>query len=202
MKYSLRLNGMKTFSTWCIVVVGFAVVLAGCSTGGDKKSVTPTAGSQVTVAGEASKPPAKSTGTAATEASKPAELTDENAQIVSDGLCQMLAPDGWVDDGTGRGTTSGGHRFVLFGGRLTSSTSWAAAINVVATPTSGRSIASIDKSDLSIRANFADDRGFEYRERFDSTYCDLTVSSASGPISQDERAYWDAIIESIEPVAT
>ena len=175
------------------------LVLAGCSTGGDKK-VTPATSSLVTVTATSGTGP-KATVAATSGTAKPVELTAANAQFVSDGLCQMLAPEGWVDDGTGRGTTAAGARFVLFGGRLTSSTSWATAINVVATPTSGRSIASIDKNDLSIRAVDADDRGFAYRERFDSIYCDLTVSSASMPISQHERAYWDAIIESIAKAA-
>ncbi len=182
---------------WALVALLFAVVVVACSTS-DDEGETPTSTPQpsaTSAPAELTVPPIATTGVPAT-----IELTDANAQIVTDGICQVLVPDGWVDDGTGRGTTSGGHRFVLFGGRLTTSTSWATAINVVATPASGRTISSVEKTDDSILALFADDRGFEYRERFDSIYCDLTVSSVSRPISPDERAYWDAVIESIEPV--
>lgn len=90
---------------------------------------------------------------------------------------------------------------MLFGGRLTTSTSWATAINVVASACLGSNHL-IGRTDDSILALFADDRGFEYRERFDSIYCDLTVSSASNAIAETDRAYWDVIIGSIGPVQT
>lgn len=182
---------------WAVMALFFSIAVVACSTG-DDEGETPTSTPQP----RSTSAPAEPTDAPTSTSEVPATiaLTDANAQIVTDGVCTALVPDGWVDDGTGRGTTSGGHRFVLFGGRLTTSTSWATAINVVATPTSGRTIASVERSDDSILALFADDRGFEYRERFDSTYCDLTVSSAGKAISPEERAFWDAIIGSIGPV--
>lgn len=175
-----------------VVVVSLSViVLAGCTTDDDETDPTlPT--SAPTTAALVTPPPGATV--------PPADLSDANGQVVSDGLCQMLIPDGWVDDGTGRGTTSSGARYTLFGGRLRSDADWERAGDVVATPGAGRTIVSLDRSKDRVVATFGEDRGFEARLRFDDRYCDVTVSSAVRAIPAAERAYWDAIIESIARV--
>lgn len=126
-------------------------------------------------------------------------LTQINGQAISDGICLAVIPDGWVDDGTGRGATTGGGRFVLFGGRVTNDAAWQAAANAVATPAAGREVASEERTADTIHVVFADGRGFEFRKLFGNRYCDLTVTS-SRPFSPEEQAIWPAILDTLEPV--
>jgi hypothetical protein len=156
------------------------VVFAGCSTSDDESSDATSTTGQAT----ATRPPA---------------LSSVSGQTISDGLCQVTIPDGWVDDGTGRGNSAGGHRFELFGGRVTNDAAWQAVSQVVATPRAGRTIAAIEQNTDSVHAIFDNDEGFAYRARFDTIYCDFSVTSMSGPIAESERAAWPEIIGSIAP---
>lgn len=185
---------IKWAGSWMVAILLLGFVLSACSTG-DDEGETPTAAGVGSTATTETNHPTNPPGT-----TEPANLTDANGQSISDGLCLALIPDGWVDDGTGRGTTTGGHRFVLFGGRVSSDADWERAVEIVGTPTAGRSVASIEREDDSIYVVYAGDLGFEYRQRFDTRYCDLTVSSSSRPISEAERAFWPVIIESLTPV--
>jgi hypothetical protein len=167
--------------------------LAGCTTSDDEGD-PPTEPAGATSTATSSRP-TKTVASATGEA-----LSDANGQSISDGVCQALIPDGWVDDGTGRGSTSSGGRFVLFGGHILGDAEWQTASNFVATPAAGRTIASLERTSDSIHVVFGDDRGFEYRKRFGNRYCDLAVSSLSRPIPPEEQAYWPAVIESLKPV--
>jgi hypothetical protein len=180
-------------STLAVLCLMLTLLLSACATGDDEKSDEPTpAGSGPTATASADEP------TRVASTVEPEDLSDVNGQIISDGLCQALIPDGWVDDGTGRGTTTSGGRFVLFGGRAATDSDWERAADVVGTPTAGRAIDSLEREDDAVRALFAEDRGFEYRKRFDTLYCDLTVTSGKA-VPETERAFWDAIIESLKP---
>jgi hypothetical protein len=167
-----------------VMAVLFAFTVAGCSTDDDEgEEPTQTAAPTATVQPSAT---AGSQGLV-------------SGQAISDGICLAVIPDGWVDDGTGRGSTNGGGRFVLFGGSVASDAAWQAAVNVVATPTANRSIASLEQTADSIHVTFADGRGFEYRQRFGNRYCDLTVTRST-PFTPEEQAVWPAIIDTLAPV--
>jgi hypothetical protein len=169
------------------------LALASCATNDDEGD-TPTAPDGRTP----TQAPARPTPTVAATL-PPATLSAANGNTISDGVCRALVPEGWVDDGTGRGTTSGGHRFVLFGGRVRNDAEWNAATDIVATPTAGKTVASIERTVDSIHVVYGDDRGFEFRKRFGDRYCDFSVASNSRSISPEERAFWSAVIGSIEP---
>jgi hypothetical protein len=177
---------------WSVIVALIAVLgTAGCTTEDDEgDEPTPTAGASATSA-------ADPTATSASTETAGAQ-TQINGQAISDGVCLAVIPDGWVDDGTGRGTTSDGGRFVLFGGRVLNDAAWQSAVNAVATPSAGRAVASDERTADMIHVVYADDRGFEYRKRFGNRYCDLSVTS-SRPISAEAQAIWPAILETLEP---
>jgi hypothetical protein len=125
-------------------------------------------------------------------------LTDANSQQISDGICQALIPDGWVDDGTGHGTTASGARYVLFGGVISSDAEWQAALAAVATPAAGRTIAQSSSGSSSIRVTYSGGKGFDFRKRFANRYCDFSVYRATGAIPASEQALWDPILATLE----
>jgi hypothetical protein len=142
---------------WSVVLTLIVVLgTAGCTTDDDEgDEATLPAGASAT---HATNPAATSVSTETAGAQ-----TQINGQAISDGVCLAVIPDGWVDDGTGRGTTSDGGRFVLFGGRVANDAAWRAAVNVVATPAAGRAIASDERTAETIHSVYADDLGFELR---------------------------------------
>jgi hypothetical protein len=179
-----------------LFLVGFA--LSACSTNddeGDQRTSNPAPTATLV----ASVPTTVTATGAAPTNGAVATLTDASGQQISDGVCRATIPDGWVDDGTGRGTTNSGARFTLFGSMLAGDAAWRAALDVVATPTTGRLIASTQRTVASIRVDFADNRGFEYRARFGDRYCDVYVYRTTGPVPDQERAVWDAVIASLGP---
>jgi hypothetical protein len=184
--------------------LGLALVLvfglSGCTLHDDEGD-TPTAVSRpastsTPTAASGAKPSATTTGT------KPAgtALTDANGQQISDGVCQALIPDGWVDDGTCHGTTASGARYVLFGVIISTDSEWQAAQAIIATPAAGRTIAHVSQDASSIRVTYTGDKGFEYRKRFGDRYCDFTVYRASGAVPADELAVWDQVLATLGPV--
>ncbi len=187
-------RGLERVGSWAFIALVIATLLSACSTGDDEGDTPAPSNAAATATTGAGQP------TSTTGALPPADLTDINGQLISDGLCQALIPDGWVDDGTGRGTTASGGRFVLFGGRVSSDADWERSVEIVSTPAAGGAIGSIEREDDSIYVTYTGDLGFEVRRRFGSQYCDLTVSSSTKPIPEGERAFWPAIIESLRPV--
>ena len=177
-----------------VLSVVLTLALTGCTTA-DDEGETPTAVNGQTPTQTQAQP------TASTQATlPPATLSAANGNTISDGVCQAIIPEGWVDDGTGRGTSSGGHRFVLFGGRVRSDAEWNAAAEIIATPAAGRTVASLERTEDTIHVVYGDGRGFEFRKRFGDRYCDFSVTSAFSPISSEEQAYWPAVIANLAPV--
>jgi hypothetical protein len=182
------------------------VVLAGCSSDDDENDETPTS-VPVTLApatSAAGGQPSPTSGgltpaatTAAAETVVPATLSAANGLPITDGTCRATIPDLWVDDGTGRGTTLSGARYVLFGNRLRNDDAWAAAVESVKSEADRRQGSEVVQDEDFIRVVFPDDRGFEHRQRLGDTYCDFRVDSSSGPIPPEERAFWDAIVSSL-----
>ena len=170
-----------------LAMLALAIVLGGCA-GDDDEGGDPTATAET-----ATQALPQNTPTAGT-------LSAANGNLITDSLCEALVPDGWVDDGTGRGSTSGGHAFVLFGGTVRSDADWDATDNLIATPSSGFAVASFERTDDSVHVVFANDRGFEFRKRFGNRYCDFRVTSRGPTISPDEQGFWDAVIQSLAPV--
>jgi hypothetical protein len=185
-----------------LLVLLLGTLLAGCSTSDDEgDGTTPTAAVSAT--------PRATPGTGATSpaatvkagTTAPTTVGATSGQVISDGICQASIPDDWVDDGTGHGTTSGGARYVLFGGRIASDDAWKQAVELVKKQAGSKEDAKVSEGDNFVRVDLADDRGFQYRGRFDDRYCDFSVTSPLSPIAEEERASWDAIIASLVPAA-
>jgi hypothetical protein len=174
----------------CAAAVALAVALAACGGGGDPEpTVVPTETLAPTPTVDPNGP------------ATPLPLTDANSQIVSDGVCAAAIPSGWVDDGTGRGSTPSGARYTLFGGRAASDVDWQRAVELVRDQATNRAGAEIEETPTSILVTYAEHRGFEYRVRFGVIYCDIAVSSTSRSIPATERAYWDAVMQSLAPAS-
>jgi hypothetical protein len=124
------------------------------------------------------------------------------AQTISDGICEAQIPYTWVDNGTGRGTTASGARYVLFGGSVPDDTTWQQAVTLVQQFAKSQPDAQVQQGDAFIRVTLASDAGFEYRGRFGSVYCDFSVMSRGGAIPEAERSVWDMIIGSLRPART
>jgi len=197
MRRAIAIWKWRTLVTMAIFSI---VVLAGCA-GDDDEGETPTA--TAATAAAATETPGQgltlntppTTGTVA-----PATLSAANGNVITDFQCEALIPDGWVDDGTGQGTTTGGHGFVLFGGTVRSDADWDATVNLIATPSAGFTVESLERTEDSVYVVYADDRGFEFRKRFGNRYCDFRVTSRGRAIAPDEQAYWDAVMQSLTPV--
>lgn len=188
---------MRT-ARWLVLLLIAGAILSACTTKddeGDEPTANPTPTATLAPV------TATSVGTigAGPTQGAVATLSDAAGQRISDGLCQATIPDGWVDDGTGRGTTSSGARFTLFGSVLGDDAAWRSAADVVATPAASRPISAIRRTAASVRIDFADNRGFEYRARYGDRYCDFYVYRSAGPIPDQERAVWDAVIASLGP---
>jgi hypothetical protein len=185
-----RLALMFSHLRLLIVALMIGGILAGCSSDDDEGDPTATA------------VPPSPTSTAAAAASTVAPtIIAGSGQVITDGICQANVPDDWVDDTTGRGTTSSGAKYVLFGGRVRSDDAWNEAVELVKTQAESKEGSNVTEADNSIRVDLADNRGFEYRVRFDANYCDFSVTSTS-EIPEDERALWDGILASLAPVTT
>jgi hypothetical protein len=183
------------FSPVRLIIVALMIggILAGCSSDDDEGDPTATA-----------VPPSPTSTTAASTAAASTvapTVISGSGQVITDGICQANVPDDWVDDTTGRGTTSSGAKYVLFGGRVRSDDAWNEAVELVKSQAESKEGSNVAEADTSIRVDFADNRGFEYRVRFDAIYCDFSVTSTS-EIPEPERTLWDGIITSLVPVTT
>jgi hypothetical protein len=193
---------------WALLFSLLMPLLAACTTSDDEGEeetpaaptptavVTPAAGTSVPTASA----PAMATRSPATEEElPPATLDPASAQVITDRVCQARIPAGWVETGAARGTTPSGARFELFGNRLASDAEWQAAVELLLNQVKARPGATVERDDTFVRVTYADHRGFVYRARFPDRYCDFSVTSVSGPIPAEERAYWDAIIATLAP---
>jgi hypothetical protein len=181
-----------------LLLLILVVLLAGCSVTDDEDE-TPAPATLAPEATTGATTPATTPAAGATTV--PASVDAAGGQTISDGICQTTIPDTWADDGTGRGVTASGAEYVLFGARVRSDESWNQAVELVKNQAGAEEGAQVTEGDDFVRVDFAEDRGFEYRRRFENDYCDFTVTSDAGPIPAEERASWDAIIASLAPVA-
>ncbi|HET8524182.1 MAG TPA: hypothetical protein VFL82_13185, partial [Thermomicrobiales bacterium] len=168
------------------VVVG---LLASCGGSSDKTNPTvppthtppQTAPSPAVTAPPSPSPTTATPAQSAGEARRPsATFPPGTAQTISDGICQAQIPYSWIDNGTGRGTTASGARYVLFGGAIPDNAAWQQAITLVKQYAAGQTGSAVEQGTGFIRVTLANDTGFEYRERFGTIYCDFSVTSRSG----------------------
>jgi hypothetical protein len=213
MMHPPRRPARRTLPNWSqvlAVVVIAAILLAACTTKDDEDNETPTAvPATLAPSTPSSAPlpsptagglkPAATLGTVATVVQ--ATLSAANGQTISDGICVATIPDGWVDDGTGHGTTLSGAQYVLFGGRLRSDDDWKKAVDLVKEQAKLKKDAKVSEGDDFVRVDLPNDGGFEYRVRLENRYCDFSVTGGAQPIPPEERVFWDAIIASLAPAA-
>jgi hypothetical protein len=82
-----------------------------------------------------------------------------------------------VDDGTGRGVTSQGDQWLVFGNKIASDEAWNSARDLLKSQMSGRDGVEIKETDDSISVTLANGRGYVDRVRFRDRYCEFSVMS-------------------------
>lgn len=185
----------RVFTHLRLVILALMIggILAGCSSDDDEGEPTATSAPPT--------PTATAPASTAAASTVAPTIIPGSGQVISDGICQATVPDDWVDDTTGHGTTSSGAKYALFGSRLRSDDAWKQAVDLVKSQAESKEGANVTEADNSIRVDLADNRGFEYRVRFDAVYCDINVSSTS-EIPEAERALWDGIIAGLGPATS
>ena len=154
-----------------ILIALLLVVLAGCG-GGDDPDPTP--------------PPI------------PTSTASLAGSTATDGICQVTIPDDWVDDGTGRGQTSLGDRWTVFGGTIASDDAWVRAIELVKAQV-GTDGATVDQTDTAITITQANGRGYVHRERFGSRYCEFSVKTTADR-SAEVVTEWQQSAATLQPI--
>ncbi|MGH2533173.1 MAG: hypothetical protein ACRDJW_12815 [Thermomicrobiales bacterium] len=184
------------------VAVLLAVALAACGGDGDDDDPDPTATAALPTAAPEASPPSASPAASpvvAIPGGPPRQLPTFPPGVsipINDGICRAQIPNGWVETSPGRGSTLGGDRFILFGGRIADDAAWETAVDLVSR--AAPDDAEIDQGDRFVLVTRPEDRGFKYRARFDAIYCDVTVSSSSA-IPEEEQADWERIMGSLGP---
>jgi hypothetical protein len=185
-----------------ILLVFVGGLLAACSTNSDKSggaTSTPTVVQTTRAASPAAGRPTAATPSATSATPVPATFAGGSGQLISDGICQATIPDDWNDNGSGSGTTPSGAKYILFGGLLKSQDSWKQAVQLVKDQAGSQDGAKVSEGDDFVRVALKDNRGFEYRKRFQDRYCDFSAKSSSSAVPNQERAFWDTIIASLAP---
>lgn len=170
--------------TFFVIAMLSMTTLAGCTVKKEIKQATPTAAA---------------TTTPEATASAVAGLDPATSQSVSDGVCATQIPDDWASSGNGRGFTSSGARFILFGNYLAGDSEWTAAVNIIATVAAGAHAETHATAD-SISYAAADGTSYEIRRRIGNRYCDFSVTSTT-PASDEEHATWLAVGASMTAVS-
>ena len=194
------MRGWRGGSTLAALVLAL-VFLTGCGLTDDEPPPPPTATPIPPPATASAAATAAASGPAIPAGGTPAAALDAgNGRVVSDGVCRVTVPSGWVDDGTGSGRTAGGHIFTLFGGRLTDAAAWDRAASLFRDQAASRRDATLTEGGGFLHVVYADGRGFAHRTRFADRYCDIRVlGRGSGPIAPQEQATWEAIVASLAP---
>ena len=156
-------------------------VLAACG-GDEEKDATST-------------PPGIPTATA--EIVPTADLGSIAGSTATDGICQMTIPDDWVDDGTGRGVTTQGDQWSLFGGSIADDAGWTSAKELLKSQMSGQEGVEVRDDGNIVTILVPNGRGFVVRERIENRYCEFAVT-ARGDRSEEIASLWTAISDSIE----
>jgi hypothetical protein len=158
-----------------------ALAVAGC--GGDDES-----------------DPTATTAPAPTEEASDSNTVVASGSTASDGVCQVIVPDDWVDVGTGRGTTPRGDRWSIFGGSIASDAAWTSAKELLRSQMSSAPDAEIADEGDRVVVTTPDGRRYLVRQRFGNRYCELSLT-ASRDVSEDEQAVWQSVATSLAPVA-
>jgi len=178
---------------------------AACTTDDDEGDETPEPTPSATATSPAS-PPSGEEGPATIspetdgEDLPPATIAPDFASTISDGICAATVPEDWALTGGGAGQTPSGARFELFGNHLRSDDEWQASVDLLLAQAESRQGA-VEQGESFVRVTYPNDRGMVYRARFPDRYCDFSVTSLTRPIPAEERAYWDAIIETLAPAS-
>jgi len=135
----------------------------------------------------------------AASAATPVRVTRDGV-LVGDGVCWARVPLAWSEDAPGTGTTGGGHAYSIFGNNLTGDDTWVTAITLLKRQATLQPGADLIEGQTFVRITYPNASGLAYRARFDGVYCDIRITGRGNPISEGERATWDEIIASLEPV--
>lgn len=169
-------------SLWALSGLTLILLLGACG-GGDGQEPTATARVEPTTSSDA-----------------PATLTVVPGQgsIATDGMCQVIIPDNWVDDGTGRGATAQGDRWSVFGNHIADDQGWTSAQDLLKSQLGDEVDAKISESDTAITVELPDGRGFVLRQRFEDRYCDFTVMAEQNR-PEEVTAIWQGVAATLTP---
>src|SRR6188472_541783 len=117
--------------------------------------------------------------------------------LATDGICQATIPDDWVDGGTGRGATLEGDRWIVFGGAIASDDAWNKAVELVKTQV-GTEGADVQQTETSVTITQAAGRGYVHRERFNTQYCEFSVTTTADR-SPEVIATWQQAATTLQP---
>jgi hypothetical protein len=126
--------------------------------------------------------------------------TTRSGTLVGDGICQARVPSSWIDEGVGSGSTPSGHRFAVYGNRLTATATWDAAAARFTDQLEAAG-AAVEAGDGWARATYPDGRGFAYRARFADRWCDVRLTARGGALPQGEAQAWPGIEASLGPAS-
>jgi hypothetical protein len=126
-------------------------------------------------------------------------LTGATGQIITDGICNTTIPIDWAESGTGRGTTVNGASYSLFGGKVADDAAWEQAVQLALDRAAKVADAQVTQGDDFVRTVYPDDKGLDYRGRYDGVYCDFSVTSDIRALTDDEKSGFESAVTSLSP---
>jgi hypothetical protein len=128
-------------------------------------------------------------------------LTGSTGQVTSDGICKATIPIDWAESGTGHGTTANGASYVLFGGKVANDEAWKQAVQLALDRAAKVPNAQVTQGDDFVRTMNPDDKGLDYRGRYDGVYCDFSVTSNTRALTDQEKSGFESAVASLGPAA-
>jgi hypothetical protein len=128
-------------------------------------------------------------------------LSAATGQTVTDGICIATVPIEWVDTGNGRGLTTVGGRYQLFGGQAAGDAAWQQAVQLALDQAERHSDSQITQGDDFVRVAYANDTGLVYRGRYEGIYCDFSVTATGRALTDEEKAGFEAAVASLGPAS-
>ena len=126
-------------------------------------------------------------------------LSANTGQTVTDGICNATVPIEWVDSGNGRGLTTEGGRYQLFGGQAADDAAWQQAVQLALDQAEGHPDSQIIQGDDFVRVAYPNDTGLVYRGHYGSIYCDFSVTTTGRVLNDDETSGFEAAVASLGP---
>ena len=126
-------------------------------------------------------------------------LSASTGQTVSDGICNATVPIEWVDSGNGRGLTLENGRYMVFGGRAATDEAWDQAVQLSLNEAESHPDAKVTQGDDFVRIAYSGDTGLVYRGRFDTVYCDFSLTTTGRALTDGEKAGFEAAVASLGP---